>query len=87
MKKFSALLSATVLALGVAAIPAQPADAAPAQFKNCKMLNQTYKGGVAMNSKVRNKGGKTNYAPTVNAVVYKTHKSLDRDKDGIACER
>ncbi|MDW0108820.1 excalibur calcium-binding domain-containing protein [Sporosarcina aquimarina] len=87
MKKFTAILSATVLALGVAAIPAQPADAAPAKFKNCKMLNQTYKGGVAMNSKVRNKGGKTKYAPTVNPTIYKTHTTLDRDKDGIACER
>ncbi|WP_432354294.1 excalibur calcium-binding domain-containing protein [Sporosarcina sp. A2] len=87
MKKIGAILTATVLALGVSAIPAQPADAAPAKFANCKMLNQTYKGGVAVNAKVRNKGGKTRFAPTVNAAVYNTHKGLDRDKDGIACER
>lgn len=87
MKKIGAVLTATVLAFGVATIPAQPADAAPAKFGNCKMLNQTYKGGVAMNAKVRNKGGKTKYAPTVNAAIYNAHTKMDRDKDGIACER
>lgn len=40
-----------------------------------------------MNATVRNKGGKTKYAPTVNAAVYNNNKGLDRDKDGIACER
>lgn len=87
MKKVGAVLTATVLALAVAAIPVQPADAAPAKFKNCTMLNQTYKGGVAINAKVRNKGGKTKYAPTVNAALYNNNKGLDRDKDSIACER
>ena len=87
MKKIAAVLTATVLTLGVATIPAQPADAAPAKYKNCKILNQTYKGGVAMNAKVRNKGGKTKYTPTANTAVYNNNKGLDRDKDGIACER
>ena len=87
MKKIGAVLTAAVLALGVAAIPAQPADAAPAKFKNCTMLNKTFKGGVSMNATVRNKGGKTKYAPTVNTAVYNNNKGLDRDKDGIACER
>ncbi len=87
MKKIGAVLTATVLALGVATIPAQPADAAPTKFKNCTMLNQTYKGGVAKNATVRNKGGKTKYTPTVNAAIYNSHTKLDRDKDGIACER
>lgn len=32
MKKIGAVLTAAVLALGVAAIPAQPADAAPTKF-------------------------------------------------------
>ncbi|MGN7407991.1 excalibur calcium-binding domain-containing protein [Sporosarcina sp. SAFN-010] len=87
MKKIGAVLTTTVLALGVATIPAPPADAAPTKFKNCTMLNQTYKGGVAKNATVRNKGGKTKYAPTVNTALYNNNKGLDRDKDGIACER
>ncbi|WJY26239.1 MULTISPECIES: excalibur calcium-binding domain-containing protein [Sporosarcina] len=87
MKRTIAFISAAVLALGVALVPVQPADAAPAKFQNCKMLNKTYKGGVARDAKVRNKGGKTRYAPTVNAALYNANSKMDRDKDGIACER
>ncbi|PIC87438.1 hypothetical protein CSV72_03780 [Sporosarcina sp. P20a] len=50
-------------------------------------LNKSYAGGVAMNAIVKNKGGKTKYKPTVAASIYITHKGLNRNKDGIACER
>ncbi len=40
-----------------------------------------------MNSKVKNKGGKTNYKPYVSSALYNANKDKDRDKDGIACER
>lgn len=62
-------------------------DAAAKTFKNCTELNKTYKGGIAKNSKVKNKGGKTKYKPKVSAKLYAANKSKDRDKDGIACER
>lgn len=71
---------------GTANSPAQT-DAATKTYKNCTELNKDYKGGVAKDSKVRNKGGKTKYALTVSAELYKTNASKDRDKDGIACER
>jgi hypothetical protein len=73
-----------MLVLGVA-----PANAAPKPraYKNCTELNKVYKGGVAKNSKIRNKGGKTKYKPTVSAKVYSLNTKRDRDKDGIACER
>ncbi|GKV69285.1 hypothetical protein NCCP2716_17830 [Sporosarcina sp. NCCP-2716] len=87
MKRTIALLSAVVLALGVALIPVHTADAAPVKYKNCTALNKAYKGGVAKDAKVRNKGGKTKYAPTPNAALYNMNSNLDRDKDGIACER
>jgi hypothetical protein len=66
-----------------------PAEAAPTPraYKNCTELNKVYKGGVAKNAKVRNKGGKTRYKPTVSAKVYSLNTARDRDKDGIACER
>ncbi|WP_060207562.1 excalibur calcium-binding domain-containing protein [Sporosarcina koreensis] len=69
------------------AMPIHSANAAPAKFKNCTELNKTYPGGVAKNSKVQNVGGKTKYKPFVSAEIYKLHTKMDRDKDGIACER
>ena len=57
------------------------------KFANCSALNKVYPGGVAKSSKVKNKGGATNYAPEVNSKIYEANKSKDRDKDGIACER
>jgi homospermidine synthase len=44
--------------------------------------------GVAKSKTVRNKGGKTRYPPTVYRNVYDLNDTkLDRDRDGIACER
>ena len=64
-----------------------PTDAATKTYKNCTELNKDYKGGVAKDANVKNKGGKTKYAPHVSAELYKANASKDRDKDGIACER
>jgi hypothetical protein len=73
-----------MLAMGVGTAEAAPK---PRAYKNCTELNKVYKGGVAKNAKIRNKGGKTKYKPTVSLKVYNLNKSRDRDKDGIACER
>lgn len=75
------------LACSVILLPVQSAEGATAKFKNCTALNKAYVGGVALNASVKNKGGKTKYKPAVSASIYKAHTSLDRDKDGIACER
>ncbi|TCI45745.1 excalibur calcium-binding domain-containing protein [Exiguobacterium sp. SH3S2] len=87
MKK---LLRATVACLALFTLslaPANPADAAAKKFKNCTELNKTYKGGVAKNKTIKNKGGKTKYKPYANSSLYKANESKDRDNDGIACER
>lgn len=55
-------------------------------FKNCTELRKTYPGGVALSKTSQNKGGKIKKTPTVNAKVYKSNQSKDRDHDGIACE-
>ncbi|MCM3709063.1 excalibur calcium-binding domain-containing protein [Sporosarcina luteola] len=69
------------------AMPIHSANAAPAKFKNCTELNKTYPGGVAKDAKVKNVGGKTKFKPFVSAEIYKMHTHMDRDKDGIACEK
>ncbi|WP_252503171.1 excalibur calcium-binding domain-containing protein [Sporosarcina sp. Marseille-Q4943] len=69
------------------AMPIHSAEAAPAKFKNCTELNKTYSGGVAKNAKVKNVGGNTKFKPFVSAEIYNAHTKMDRDKDGIACEK
>ncbi|WP_035063499.1 excalibur calcium-binding domain-containing protein [Anoxybacillus ayderensis] len=57
-------------------------------FGSCKELNAKYPGGVALSAKVKNKGGKTKFKPFVSPELYnKYKKKMDRDDDGIACER
>lgn len=57
-------------------------------FSSCKELNVKYPGGVALSANVKNKGGKTKFKPFVSPELYNRHKKkLDRDNDGIACER
>ena len=87
MRKILTGIIAMVVTLIMLATPLQSVDAAPATFKNCTELNKTYPGGVAKDSKVKNVGGKTKYKPFVSADIYKLHTKMDRDKDGIACEK
>lgn len=87
LRKMLTVLIAMSLAIVITAMPIHSASAAPAKFKNCTELNKTYPGGVAKNAKVKNVGGKTKYKPFVSAEIYKLHTKMDRDKDGIACER
>jgi len=97
----TAVLLAAGAAAPAAAAPAPAAAPALVQtvpaktFTNCTQLNAKYKGGVAKNKKVKNtktvKGkkvrAKSRYAPKVSASLYAKYRKLDRDKDGIACER
>jgi hypothetical protein len=88
------LLAVAALALALAA-PGTTAvatnAAAPALFKNCTNLNKKYPHGVGR----ANARDKTSGEPVTNfkrstplyrrAMSY--NKRLDRDKDGIACEK
>jgi hypothetical protein len=86
-KSISLFLSGLLFFLGNAA----PAQSSPLvldkKYSNCAALNKVYPGGVAKNSKVKNKGGSTKLKPSVKPKIYKANSSKDRDKDGIACER
>ena len=88
-RKKIALIVAGTLLLSLGAMA--PAHSSPTvldkRFANCAAMNKLYPGGVAKNSKVTNKGGATNYNPSVKPKIYKANSSKDRDKDGIACER
>ena len=78
-----------------------PAKTVPAKtvkvtkFKNCTAMHKKYAGGVAKNSKVHNTKtvaghkvrAKSSHKPKVSAALYSANKGLDRDKDGIACEK
>jgi hypothetical protein len=84
MKKVvgTGLVFVCACALGV-----QPASAAPQKFKNCTALHKKYPGGVARPGGKQKPGQpKLKKEPYVNAALYQANSSLDRDKDGIACE-
>ena len=80
---------------GAVASAAPTSTPAAAKFSSCKALNAKHAGGVAKSAKAKNtktvKGKKvaasSTYSPKVSASLYKTYKGLDRDGDGIACER
>lgn len=55
-------------------------------FANCTAMQKVFPGGVARPGAV-NKGGSTRYLPKVSRKLYNANRSMDRDKDGIACER
>lgn len=59
----------------------------PRRYPSCPSLNRVYPGGVAKSTSSSNQGPETKEDPFVSPRLYKLNRSLDRDKDGIACER
>ena len=62
------------------------------KYKNCSALNAKYPGGIANEASAVNKNTKGEVVKSkkqfeVNSKLYKSHKSLDRDKDNIVCEK
>ncbi|MDT4992383.1 MAG: hypothetical protein QOH97_2275 [Actinoplanes sp.] len=88
-KLVHAALVVGLLAGGSVAV-ASPADAATAtKYKNCTALQKKYKHGVAKKGAKDKVSGSTKPVTTftVNTAVYNANKNLDRDKDGVACEK
>ncbi len=85
------LLGASVgPALATSAATATSAASATGIYKNCDALHGKYKHGVGRSDARDHTSGKpvtsfTHSTSAYNAAV-KANKSLDRDKDGIACE-
>ena len=91
-------LSLVAALLGSVVVSPMPTDAAskPAWTKNCTALNKKYPHGVGKKSaKDRDSKGKPAKNPVRNfkksdslyTQAMKYNKGLDRDKDGIACEK
>ena len=78
-------LTATSLATASA-----PASATVAKYKKCADLNAVYPHGVGLKDAKDKVRAGTEPVTTfkINAAVYNKNKlKLDRDKDGIACEK
>jgi len=86
----TALALAVLVSLSVGAATASSADAATVKkYPNCAALNKVYKHGVARKGAKDKVRGSTKPVTnfTVNTAVYNANKSMDRDKDGVACEK
>lgn len=96
------VLLTTALLVPTTAANAAPAQTATAtatatakHYKNCTAVNQVYSGGIAKAGVKYNlvkSGGKTIKRALKGNVkfstaLYNANKSLDRDNDGIACEK
>lgn len=90
----AALSLTTLPALSMAAAaqtatPTRATAVAPKKYANCTALNKVYKHGVAKSKSVKDRTSGTPVTTfTVNLAVYNlNYRALDRDKDGIACEK
>jgi hypothetical protein len=74
------------------AINVGSADAASLTYKNCTALTKVYHHGVAKSRAAALKQVKAGhhipaYGSRARKVYWANYKSLDRDRDGTACER
>ena len=91
MRKLGSFVIATALVGVPLVVTASPADAVTARWKNCTVVNQRLHHGVGL----RTAHDKTSGVPVTNfrhdSVMYRqamnANRGLDRDKDGIACEK
>ena len=85
-------MTCAVLAFALVVGTAVPASAAPVKtYANCSALHVKYPGGVAKAgvkyNKVNGRNTKFKVKPYISTALYNANKNLDRDKDGIACEK
>ncbi len=90
MRRSLLILPLVVAAATPQFIASSPASATKVKkFANCKALNAKYHHGVGRPGARDHVSGRT--APvrnfTVNRTLYNANKGLDRDHDGIACEK
>lgn len=99
--KSVAVLAAFAVAGWLSWVPGDPAVAsapvpagAPAlvmpsvvKYKNCKKLNKKYPHGVGKKGAKDKTSGKAVKNFKKSNAVYKANRHLDRDSDGIACEK
>lgn len=82
------LLATAAISPASASTPTLSPLAGAKKYKNCTALNKVYPHGVAKSARVKDHtSGKPVTTFRVNAKVYAANSGLDRDKDGIACEK
>jgi len=91
------LLVVAALAVAAVAGPAVPAQASPAaqRFTSCAAVHRAYSGGIAkqgVRSNTVHSHGRVQHRALkgrvkVSTALYAANRRLDRDRDGIACER
>ena len=89
-RPLAGLAIAGLLVLGAAAPASANAQTIATKYKNCTALAKVYPHGVSKVSltTAQWKAKGATAKPAVRPGVYDTNKaSMDRDKDGIACER
>lgn len=90
--RLAAGVLSAVFCVGLAAAPAADASTQkPRVFANCTQLNAVYQHGVGKTG-AHDKGTGKSFRPvttfrTDTALYQANAKKLDRDKDGIACEK
>lgn len=83
------VVAATAAAPATAEATALAAKVSVKKYKNCKALNKKYRHGVGKKTardKVRGKTRPVTSFKKHNA-LYKENRHLDRDRDGVACEK
>jgi hypothetical protein len=90
------VVAATAVALTATLTVAAPANAAPKHYSSCTAVHKVYSGGIAKTHTTKNTIKHSNGTTTKTALkgkvkhstsLYKVNKKLDRDKDGVLCEK
>jgi hypothetical protein len=82
MGKLKKMTAAAVVVIALA--PGATSANAAVKYPNCTALTKVFKNGVAKNrAAIRG----LEFRPAVKKRVYLANTHLDRDKDGVACER
>jgi cytochrome c2 len=97
MRAPTRLLAAAAIAVAAVTTVTVPADAATTvkHFSSCAAVHKIYSGGIAKKGVTKNtvhSHGKVTHRKLKGSVkhstaLYKANKKLDRDKDGVACEK
>ena len=81
-------VSAVALAAGSLTLLSAPAADAATTFANCTAMHRTFKHGVAKSDRAAAAQVRQGYGrPAVRYRIYMAnYRSMDRDRDGTACE-
>ena len=90
MRRLLSLTAAAGLASGLVLVgTATPAAAEPdTTFSSCRAMRAVDPNGVALTQRAVKRAVKQGYRkPLLCPIAYDANKRLDRDRDGVACER